>query len=343
MAPFVFLKLFIMIRTKSLADNINDVPIEWVFQYYLKLTESLNGQDIKMKSVFNSVDKNPSMYIYYSKSVHKYKFKDFSTSKQGDGVDLVKELFNLNTRFIAANRIVHDYNEYTLKNGAHIITDFKIRAKYKVKFIKLRPWNESDAKYWLQFRIGTSLLEKYNVKPLENFTLYKDDTSDKLVIRSTKIYGYFKKNGDLYKIYQPLLTDNKFFKVCDYIQGADQLTFNVPYLVICSSLKDMMAFEKMGFKNAECIAPDSENVMISERNVNKLKERYKAICTLFDNDAPGIKSMAKYKEQYNISSVHLKMEKDMAENIKIHGVNNTRENLYPVLTKALTGSIKQLP
>ena len=36
-------------------------------------------------------------------------------------------------------------------------------AKYKVDYIKNRDWNTSDADYWLQYNIGSSLLKNYNV------------------------------------------------------------------------------------------------------------------------------------------------------------------------------------
>ena len=84
----------------------------------------------------------------------------------------------------------------------------------------------------------------------------------------------------------------KFFKAADYIQGVDQLTFEKDYLVICSSLKDLLTFHNLGFTNAECIAPDSENTLIPERIIVGLKERYKNICTLFDNDEAGIRANA---------------------------------------------------
>lgn len=332
-----------MIRTKNVISSLYEVPVVWIFENYLSLPEKLNGQDVKIKSVFNPKDKNPSMFIYHSKTAGHYKWKDFSAGKQGDAVELVKELFNMNKRFEAGQKIINDYNEYILTDGKFSVDDFRIRAKYQLKTFSLRNWNELDAKFWMRFRIGTKLLKHYNVQPLENFTLFKEDSKDTLVIKGTKIYGYFRKDGSLYKIYQPLMTDRKFFKVKDYIQGMDQLTFEKPYLVICSSLKDMMAFDKMGFKNAECIAPDSENTVIPERIILKLKEKYKAICTLFDNDPAGIRSMERYREQFDLPFAHLKVEKDLADCIEVHGINNTRELLYPVLTKALTGTIKELP
>jgi len=38
--------------------------------------------------------------------------------------------------------------------------------------------------------------------------------------------------------------------------------------------------------------------------------------------------------------VHLKFEKDVADCVKTYGLVNTRELLYPGLTKALTGKSK---
>jgi DNA primase len=113
-------------------------------------------------------------------------------------------------------------------------------------------------------------------------------------------------------------------------------------LVICSSLKDGMAFMKLGFKNAEFIAPDSENIMLADSVIVELKQKYQGITTLFDNDEAGIKAMIKYKEQFDIPSTHLKIEKDLADCIKVHNLPSTREFLYPILTKSLTGTSKQL-
>lgn len=332
-----------MIRTKNLICSLDEVPIEWVFENYLNLTEKLTGQDVKIKSVFHSTDKNPSMFVYYDTNKSKYKFKDFSSGTQGDHVQLVKELFKLSNRYESGVKIISDYNAYTLSGGPHVVKDFKIRDRYKVTGYTKRGWVENDQKYWMRFKIGSKLLTHYNVVPLESFTLSKNEGLDTLNIKNALLYGYFKNDGTLYKIYQPLLKERKFIKVKDYIQGIDQLKYTAPYLIICSSLKDAMVFCKMGFKNAEVIAPDSENSMISEKLIVKLKGQYKKVCTLFDNDDAGVKAMQKYKDRYNLSGVHLKLEKDLADCVAIHGIANTREHLYPILTKALTGSIKQLP
>jgi hypothetical protein len=104
-----------------------------------------------------------------------------------------------------------------------------------------------------------------------------------------------------------------------------------------------MAFMKLGFKNAEVIAPDSENSKLPDKVMTYIKKQYTAICTLFDNDEAGVKAMTSYKELYDIPGAHLKLEKDLADSVEAHGIRNTRVSLYPVLTKALTGTLKELP
>ncbi len=54
-----------MISTKTIIGGIEDVPREWIFEYYLNLKERLTGQDVKILSAFNSSDKVPSMFIYF--------------------------------------------------------------------------------------------------------------------------------------------------------------------------------------------------------------------------------------------------------------------------------------
>ena len=78
-----------MFNTKNFVLEGSDVPSTWVFQYYLELPESLTGQDIKIKSIFNPNERTPSFCIYVDKTIMQYMFKDFSTGKNGCKVDLV--------------------------------------------------------------------------------------------------------------------------------------------------------------------------------------------------------------------------------------------------------------
>ena len=330
-----------MIRTVNIISRLNEVPTEWPFEFYLNLPEKLTGQDIKIRSIFGTKDKNPSLSIYYRMTTAQYKFKDFSTDIGGSCVDLVQHLFVLENKGQAIVKIISDYNQYCLSNDKLPIKEFKAQNKYKVVDFTLRTWTNYDQKYWMNYKINSKLLDEYNVVPIKTYTLNNGD--NKLQIKGLYLYGYFTKKDVLYKIYQPTTEKCKFIKVSKYIHGHDQLSFEKPYLVICSSLKDIMAFMKLGFNNAEAIAPESENTLIPEIVIEKYKIRYTKICTLFDNDLAGIRSMAKYKDKYDIEPVHLKLEKDLSDSIEQHGIRNVRIQLYPLLTKSLTGTIKNIP
>jgi hypothetical protein len=161
----------------------------------------------------------------------------------------------------------------------------------------------------------------------------KENSRD-ITIKHAYIYGYFRSDGELYKIYQPKSKDNKFLKVRSYIQGTDQLKFDKPNLIIASSLKDIMTLSKFGY-NAEYVAPDSENTIIPSGSIAMYKDRYKAICTLFDFDEAGIRSADKYKKLYGLEKVILPMSKDISDSVRDHGIDRVHENLFPLLKEAL--------
>ena len=172
------------------------------------------------------------MFIYYSSAKKAYRYKDFSTSKFGDAINLVQELFNLSTRGEAAHKIIEDYNQVVLTSKEdYEVREFKVHSKYRVTSFVTREWNTLDQKYWTKYSIGSKMLETYCVKPLDHYILSKTEEGEvkELTIKGNHIYGYFRKDGSLYKIYQPMVKDTKFMKVKEYIQGSEQLTGNVPY------------------------------------------------------------------------------------------------------------------
>jgi hypothetical protein len=321
-----------MFKIKNLVHDIKDVPVTWIFERYCKLTEKLSGQDIKIKSLFNPKERTPSMCIYVDKT-GQYKFKDFSTGKGGSAVDLIKEYSGLKYHS-ACNKIIEDYNDFVLhNNGGYDIQEFKQASKYKVTSFKVRQWSTQDQYFWTQFNIGSKLLEAYNVKPLESYSMAKDD--NELCIKGLYLYGYFKADGSLYKIYQPKTLDKKFIKVTDYIQGIHQCS-GERYLIITSSLKDIMSIKSLKLSHLDVIAPDSENTTLKFEVMEDLRDKYKKIIVLFDNDEAGIKSMQTYKEKYPyVEMAVLPMSKDVSDSIKDFGAKEVRNRLVPILDRKL--------
>ncbi len=325
-----------MLSTKNLVNNYKEVPETWIFEYYCKLKEKLSGQEIVIKSLFNSKDKAPSMCIYTDKNTKRYKYKDFSSGKGGSALDLIQDLFTIPFKY-AAVKVVEEYNDYILhNNGGYNIEEFKEHSRYKVTDHTKRKWNTKDQYFWTQFNIGSKLLEKHHVFPLDNYIMSKEDDGDvkTLTISGNYIYGYYNKEGELYKIYQPKNKEKKFIKVKNYIQGSDQLSGKHKCLVITSSLKDLMSLKSLNL-SMDIVSPDSENTMIPKETMIRWKKIYPIIIVLFDNDEPGIKAMKKYRDEYNTPLVLLSLSKDPADSVKDHGALKVRDNLVPLIDAKL--------
>lgn len=319
------------IDTRIFSTDTFPVPNTWVFEKFLNLKERLTGQSVSICSIFNKNDKTPSMMIYLHEN-NRYKFKDFSTGLSGDAVDLIQKIYQLNTRQDAFRKTMDfwqkgDYESYTVGE--------LIKTEYEISEHNVRQWNTNDVKYWTAYHIGSKDLELYNVKPISSYTFKMTRGNEVTSNKFSKpfCYGYFCNDGSLYKIYNPKDKRTKFIKVKDYIQGHEQLEFEGKWLVILASLKDLMAFKKLNMPNIECIAPDSENVMISTKQMEYYRKKYKLISVLFDNDGPGKKSAIKYNKVYNIPYTFFNVEKDIADCIKEHGIENTRMFLTPQILK----------
>ena len=322
-----------MINTKNLVARESDIPSYWVFQYYLNINETLTGQDLKITSPWNPTEKTPSMCIYVNTQKQCYMFKDFSTGAGGNKINLIEKLFNLRYSD-AVEKMILEYNVFIKSNTIDV--SFKVEAKWKIELIKTRDWNQVDAKYWLQYRIGKTMLEKYNVVPIDYYNMVKQDDEkiNKIKIQASAMYGYYSKSGELYKIYQPFNKKHKFHKVKSHIQGFDQLKYNKPYLIITSSLKDVMCLDEFGY-NVELIAPDSENTMIKPHIIEHLKNKYKRVITLFDNDAAGKNAIDKYEKLYGLHGTMITLSKDPSDAVKDYGWEKVHNELKNLLKKTI--------
>lgn len=323
-----------MLSTKYLIKSAKEVPDTWIFEHYCLLGERLSGQDLKIKSIFNPKEKTPSMCLYTKNG--KYWFKDFSTGKGGNAINLVQELYKEEYKY-ACSRIEQEYNQYVLLNNGteHKLTEFKIQSRYKVTHAATREWRTQDKTFWQNFGISSKLLDFHNVRPLESYKMEKTENGElkSLEIKGAFIYGYYSNNGSLHKIYQPKVKDHKFIKIVSYLQGIDQLK-GYPFLIIASSLKDAMVIKSAGLK-VDVIAPDSENTIIKKETIESLQEKYQKVLTLFDNDDAGIAAMLKYKELYGLDYIYFDLEKDVADAVNIHGPSKTFCRLIPAINKKL--------
>ncbi|HEY4062300.1 MAG TPA: hypothetical protein VGM30_10390 [Puia sp.] len=319
-----------MLSAKNLIFEAKDVPDAWVFSNYCGVPlDQFNGTEFKIKSIFTE-EKTPSMGFFLKNG--KYLFNDFSSGNKGDCLTLVKLKYGLDFHS-TCTKIVNDYNIWRKNSSGNIIIpEYTQQSKYKVTSHEPRKWNLLDKDYWIGYNIGSTLLTEFIVKPLESYTMTRD--LEDMTITGNHIYGYFKRNGQLFKIYQPKVDNLKFIKVGDHIQGSEQ-TMNRPFLVYSSSLKDLMSLISLRL-NLDSKAPDSENTFLPQSVVELDINTYQKVLVLFDNDSAGQKAAYKYQDKYGITPVFLNYgEKDLSDHIKVYGAQKTKQWLVPLIDRKL--------
>ena len=333
-----------MFSSEEYIDDINKIPTQWILQNYLKLPYTLTGQTVKIKSLFNPKDRDPSMVFYWWQD--RYVFKDFSSGNKGSVIHAMMALFNKDFKE-TADIIIKDYLRFKSQGNVEAKINLNIVAHHwQAKEVKTRQWNTDDAKYWMSFGIGSALLQKYNVKPLQSYEIERVESDTLLVIDSYKnnvpkyVYGYFREDGSLYKIYRPFWKNKKFFTLdSNYIQGTEQVS-NKKFCIIAASMKDLLALKALGV-TADIISPNSENTLLPESTINKLMEDYEAVVTLLDPDDAGIKAMQEYEAKYGLPFVyiHNRDNYDVADLVKKKGKEEALMVIIPKLNQKIDSTI----
>lgn len=325
-----------MINVSKHIFNSNDIPAHWIFSYYLGLGK-LKGQSVKIRSIFNEKERTPSLIIYYNRRYNRYTFKDFSSGISGSAIDFMRHKWKCSFAE-AFNRIKKDYQNNDVKNEINQ-EDIKTQNWQVTSFVTGK-WNKATLKFWEEYHITEEMLNFYNIKPLKSYVMsfvMDGEIVEEFTVNNKNIYGYFygKEEGNLAKIYQPYNRDKKFIKVSNYIQGSDQTT-GEQFLFIISSLKDLMALKTLGVVG-DMLCVDSESSLFPQATVSRLKRTYKTknIVVIFDNDIVGIKNMQKYKDEYALRFCYLPYEKDIADILKTHGIDESRRKIIPLINKTL--------
>ena len=161
-------------------------------------------------------------------------------------------------------------------------------------------WLPKHLEFWWKYGVTKDILDKFRVyRPSCIFcngkVIYQGDDN---------VFAYFYKNGktsegqdiEYWKLYFPgkkpkfLSSWNK-----GMVQGYRQLPKEGGTLVVTKSMKDVMSMYSVGIT---AIAPNSENMFLPEGMVEELRNRFKRIVVMYDNDRAGLAGMARIRRMY---------------------------------------------
>lgn len=274
---------------------------EQIFAYYL-------GSNFNKKIFCSPLrsDKRPTVSIYKNKNGNLI-YKDFATGQSLNVFEFIKQKFGCNY-FQALKIIANDFglvkDDTIKKNEGKIISkDYKIKDKEFSKIqVEIQDFTESELKWWAKYGITSDILKKYKVYSCKHVFL-----NGQLVAKSNPncpIFGYYggkikenKEKRELWKIYFPKRREKRFINnyPTKKIQGYEYLPKSGKVLVITKSLKDSMLFNSF---NIPSCSPNSETQFINDNMLESLKQRFKYIIVLYDNDETGIKFMNKIKHEH---------------------------------------------
>lgn len=322
-----------VLNKNCLKDILKQTTEYDIYSYYI-------GKQFEIGRVMKSPlrkESHPSFGVFKSTTSGDLLWKDQATGKTGNIVTFVSELFNINNTD-AINKIY----EEVVKKQIILITEkgSRIRDSYeKVKTIisiQRKNFTETDDKYWGQYLISREILKKHNVFPIQTFWI-NDQIANLFYTKKQPLYAYIV--GDKYQIYSPYGDKkNKFRTNCNIgdIHGLEQLPDKGNLLIITKSKKDIIVLDRLGYN---AIAPLGETTPIPDEIISDLKNRFKKIIVLYDNDEPGIKAATKFSLHHDLRFVYIPKEyyikfgiKDVSDFIKAYKIIKTKELLKKLFT-----------
>lgn len=240
---------------------------------------SINSVPVIMLSPLRK-DKNPSLSIFRLPDGN-IGYKDFGTGEKGIVYDLLSKLWNISIKQVY-RRIIDDYSpSNTLINKTK--RQRKLRKSCTTLNVKTREWRDWDLEYWNKYGISKEWLEYAEVYPIS--TLFFNN--DKTTIPAEKyayVYVERKDNKVTLKVYQPY--SERFKWISKHDSSVWDLWTKIPItgdkLIITSSRKDALCvWSNSGIPS---LSLQGEGYIPKESVINELKNRYKDIYVLYDND-----------------------------------------------------------
>lgn len=276
-------------------------------------------------------DNKPTCSFCHSKK-GELMFHDFGTGFHENFVGVVMEIHKCSYQE-ALNIIAEDFGYISKAEDRPAVkikvSNVKLEEKTETLIqIKPKAFSEQELKWWKGFGVTEKTLKKYKVFSCDSIFLNGDYFSSSSP--RVPIYGYYcgKKNGqELWRIYFPSKRSFRFLSNVgkSYIQGAKQLPKTGDILLITKSQKDVMLAYELGIP---AIAPCSEVLFLSNKQIQHLKKRFKTIVVCYDTDITGIHNLKQIKVKHpDLHTFFIPRKygvKDISDFFKKYGEEETR-------------------
>lgn len=276
-------------------------------------------------------DHKPTCSFCHSKK-GELMYHDFGTGFHENFVGVVMEIHKCSYQE-ALNVIAEDFGYISKADDRPAVkikvSNVKLEEKTETLIqIKPKAFSEQELKWWKGFGVTEKTLKKYKVFSCDSIFLNGDYFSSSSP--RVPIYGYYcgKKNGqELWRIYFPSKRSFRFLSNVgkSYIQGAKQLPKTGDILLVTKSQKDVMLAYELGIP---AIAPCSEVLFLSNKQIQHLKKRFKTIVVCYDTDITGIHNLKQIKVKHpDLHTFFIPRKygvKDISDFFKKYGEEETR-------------------
>jgi hypothetical protein len=189
------------------------------------------------------------------------------------------------------------------------------------------------------FRLDHNTLLSEQIYLVKDYWIkYKDYWEKNKIHRDTLTIAYFFPQTKNVKLYFPNHSDNRWFSNCSIqdIFGLDLLAEFGDLLIITKSQKDRIYLKyHLGFEHV--IAVQNEGCFIPDNIITDLKQRFKRIIFLYDNDLSGIQQSSKLSSKYNLESKVIECSrKDIYDMYNYFEENNTKKLVYATINNIFT-------
>ena len=205
---------------------------------------------------------------------------------------------------------------------------------------KVRPWKSYDFEYWEQYGISEKWLKFGDIYPISHLILTKN--GNRFSIPAEKYaYAYVeRKDGNIsLKIYQPYSTNFKWSNKHD--GSVWDLWTKLPekgeHLIITSSRKDALCiWENTGIP---AMSLQAESYLPKQHVVQQLKDRFKYIYVLYDNDFQSDENHGKIlgkmmANEFNLIQIEIPIKyrsKDTSDLCKNYGRQFVKDVIFELI------------